>query len=91
VAVQDFGIGIEQDHLPHIFDRFYRVNDPEEKTYPGLGIGLHIVHEIVTRHEGTMSVVSEKGKGSIFRFSLPYAPIQRKNSPIPLDKENAVI
>lgn len=73
VSVQDFGIGIAQEHQPHIFDRFYRVNDPEERTYPGLGIGLHIAYEIIKRHGGTMRVVSEKGKGSLFCFTLPYA------------------
>ena len=73
VSVQDFGIGIAPEHLQHIFDRFYRVNDPEEKTYPGLGIGLHIAHEIIARHNGTMGVVSTKGQGSTFCFTLRYA------------------
>ena len=72
VSVQDFGIGIAQKHQQHLFDLFYRVNDPEEKTYPGLGIGLHIAHEIIKRHNGTISVVSEKGQGSLFQFTLPY-------------------
>jgi signal transduction histidine kinase len=71
VSVQDFGIGIEKEHLAHIFDRFYRVNDPEEKTYPGLGIGLHIAHEIIKGHDGTLTVESEKGQGSLFSFILP--------------------
>jgi len=71
VSVQDFGIGIAKEHQQHIFERFYRVNDPEERTYPGLGIGLHIAHEIVVKHGGTMHVTSEKGKGSIFCFTLP--------------------
>ena len=56
----------------NIFNRFYRVSDPEEKTYPGLGIGLYISHEIIKRHGGDLTVVSEKGKGSLFRFTLPY-------------------
>jgi PAS domain S-box-containing protein len=72
VSVQDFGIGIEQEHINHIFNRFYRVSDPEEKTYPGLGIGLYITHEIIKRHGGTLTVESEKGQGSIFSFTLPY-------------------
>ncbi len=72
VEVQDFGIGIEKEHQGHIFDRFYRVSDPEERTYPGLGIGLYIAHEIIKRHKGELWVVSEKGKGSLFRFRLPY-------------------
>ena len=71
VSVQDFGIGIEKEHLNHIFDLFYRINDPEEKTYPGLGIGLYIAHEIIKRHGGTLTVESEKGKGSLFSFTLP--------------------
>ena len=71
VSVQDFGIGIEKEHLHHIFDRFHRVSDPEEKTYPGLGIGLYIAHEIIQRHRGTLTVESEKGKGSLFAFTLP--------------------
>ena len=72
VSVQDFGIGIEKEHLNHIFDRFHRVSDPEEKTYPGLGIGLYIAHEIIQRHNGTLAVESEKGQGSRFSFTLPY-------------------
>lgn len=73
VEVQDFGIGIDEEHQSKIFNRFYRVNDPEEKTYPGLGIGLYLSHEIIKRHGGNLSVVSEKGKGSVFRFTLPYS------------------
>jgi PAS domain S-box-containing protein len=72
VSVQDFGIGIEKEYLNHIFDRFHRVSDPEEKTYPGLGIGLYIAHEIIQRHNGTLTVESEKGKGSRFSFTVPY-------------------
>jgi len=72
VTVQDFGIGIEKKHVAKLFDRFYRVSDVSEKTFPGLGIGLYISQEIVKRHGGRITVVSEKGKGSQFSFSLPY-------------------
>jgi signal transduction histidine kinase len=72
VSIQDFGIGIDREHQGNIFNRFYRVSDPEEKTYPGLGIGLFISHEIIKRHGGDLKVVSEKGKGSRFLFALPY-------------------
>ena len=72
VSVQDFGIGIDTEHQANIFTRFYRVSDLEEKTYPGLGIGLYIAHEVVKRHGGDLTVVSEKGKGSVFRFTLPF-------------------
>jgi signal transduction histidine kinase len=71
VSVQDFGIGIEREHLNHIFDRFHRVSDPEEKTYPGLGIGLYIACEIIQRHGGMLTVESKRGEGSVFSFTLP--------------------
>lgn len=71
VSVQDFGIGIDQAHHQKIFERFYQVTDPEEKTYPGLGIGLYISSEIVARHEGRMWVESQKGQGSTFFVTLP--------------------
>ncbi len=71
ISVQDFGIGIAQEHQNKIFERFYQVTDPEEKTYPGLGIGLYISHEIVKRHNGQMWVESEKGKGTTFHVTLP--------------------
>jgi PAS domain S-box-containing protein len=71
VSVQDFGIGIEKSHHEKIFERFYQVTDPEEKTYPGLGIGLYISNEIVARHHGRMWVESRKGEGSTFSVALP--------------------
>jgi PAS domain S-box-containing protein len=71
VSVRDFGIGIAKEHQHKIFERFYQVTDPEEKTYPGLGIGLHITSEIVKRHGGQMWVESKKGEGATFHFTLP--------------------
>ena len=71
VSVQDFGIGIGEEHQPKIFERFYQVTDPEEKTYPGLGIGLYLSSEIIQRHEGAIWVESKKGKGTTFHFALP--------------------
>lgn len=72
VSVQDFGIGIDSEHLNKIFLRFYRVSGSEEKTFPGLGIGLYLSQEILKRHGSNMTVESEKGNGSLFRFTLPY-------------------
>lgn len=71
VAVQDFGIGMEDSHLNRIFERFYRVYDTTDKTFPGLGIGLYISSEIVKRHGGKLWVESNIGKGSTFHFSIP--------------------
>jgi signal transduction histidine kinase len=71
VAVQDFGIGIAEEHWPRIFAQFYRVSDPSERTFPGLGIGLYISSEIVRRHGGTIRVASEVGAGTTFTVALP--------------------
>ncbi|MDQ2652312.1 MAG: ATP-binding protein [Chloroflexota bacterium] len=71
LEVEDFGIGIAHEHLPHLFDRFYRVSTPDEKTFPGLGMGLYIVQEIVHRHGGDLQVESTAGRGSCFRVTLP--------------------
>jgi PAS domain S-box-containing protein len=71
VSVQDFGIGISESYQQSIFQRFYQVNEPAEKTYPGLGIGLYIASTIIERHKGRLWVQSRKGEGSIFHFSLP--------------------
>ena len=71
VSVQDFGIGIDETHHQNIFQRFYQVSDPEERTYPGLGIGLHISKEILDRHAGRITVKSRKGEGATFTVSLP--------------------
>ena len=71
VSMQDFGIGIAQSHQEKLFERFYRVYSEKDQTYPGLGIGLYIAHEIIQRHGGKMWVDSVEGKGSTFSFSLP--------------------
>src|SRR4029078_6824229 len=54
VSVIDFGIGMSNEHLEKIFERFYRVYDNTDKTFPGLGIGLYISSEIVKRHGGKL-------------------------------------
>jgi PAS domain S-box-containing protein len=71
VSVKDFGIGIEEKDHEKIFERFYRVGGKEEQTFPGFGIGLFIAKEIIQRHDGIIGLVSQKGKGSIFTFTLP--------------------
>jgi two-component system, OmpR family, phosphate regulon sensor histidine kinase PhoR len=71
VSVQDFGIGISKEQQKKVFERLYQVTDPKEKTFPGLGMGLYISKEIIKRHKGNIWVEGEKGKGSIFFFSLP--------------------
>jgi PAS domain S-box-containing protein len=71
VRVQDFGIGVDPRYHQKIFERFYQVTDPEERTYPGLGIGLYISKQIIEYHHGQISVQSRKGEGSTFSVALP--------------------
>jgi PAS domain S-box-containing protein len=70
VCVRDFGIGINPQKLPHLFDRYYRV-DSFGHQFSGLGLGLYISSEIITRHNGKIGVDSEVGGGSNFWFSIP--------------------
>ena len=70
VEVQDFGMGIAAEQQSRIFSRFYRV-DELAAHISGLGIGLYISKEIITRHQGQLNVVSEPGKGSTFWFEIP--------------------
>lgn len=70
-CVQDFGVGIPKEDKEKIFERFYRVSEVGQETYPGLGLGLFISSEIIRRHNGNIWVESERGKGSTFCFSLP--------------------
>jgi heavy metal sensor kinase len=73
LRVEDTGEGIPAEHLPHIFDRFYRVRGPGEQASPekGLGLGLSFVSWIVRAHGGTVDVQSEPGKGTQFIVKLP--------------------
>jgi signal transduction histidine kinase len=71
VSVKDFGEGISDDEQAHIFDRFYRGENPTKITYPGLGLGLYISSEIIKRHHGKIGVKSKQGKSTTFYFTLP--------------------
>jgi signal transduction histidine kinase len=71
LVVEDDGVGIAPDHLPHIFDRFYRV--PSADPDKGLGLGLSFVAWIVEAHGGTIDVQSELNHGSKFTVRLPAA------------------
>ena len=72
-SVQDFGIGIPKDQQDKIFQKFYRVTGRNLETYPGMGLGLYIVKDIVARHNGKAWFESEEGEGSTFYFSIPIA------------------
>jgi len=70
VVVTDTGIGIPPEHLPHVFDRFYRV-DPARGAEGGTGLGLAICRSIVDAHQGRLDVESTAGQGTTVILSLP--------------------
>lgn len=76
ISVHDSGVGIPQEVLPHIFERFYRVPGIEVQTGSsvGLGLGLYISNQIVERHGGRIDVQSIPDKGSVFSVMLPLCP-----------------
>ncbi len=71
LMVQDFGPGIAAEHLPRLFDRFYRVDTSRNSATGGTGLGLAIVKAVVTGMNGSVAVDSEVGKGTAFRVRLP--------------------
>ncbi len=70
IRVQDLGRGIEKQHLPRLFERFYRVDKARSRRFGGTGLGLAIVKHIVQAHGGKVSVQSTVGKGSTFEIRL---------------------
>ena len=73
IAFRDSGIGIDPRHLPHIFERFYRVDESRNRAIGGTGLGLAIVKAIAEAHRGRIDVVSTREVGSTFTVTLPLA------------------
>jgi signal transduction histidine kinase len=71
LTVADNGIGISEENLPKIFERFTRVDTARSKKSGGFGLGLAIAKEIIDIHEGKVTVVSKVGEGTVFKISLP--------------------
>ncbi|HHL40783.1 MAG TPA: HAMP domain-containing protein [Deltaproteobacteria bacterium] len=77
LTVRDTGCGIAEEDLPHVFDRFYRVDKARTREVGGAGLGLSICKEIVESMKGTIEVRSVYGKGSVFTVRLPLAGAER--------------
>ena len=71
VSVADTGPGIPREALPHIFDRFYKADEPGGERKGSMGLGLAIAKRILELHSGEISVVSEERQGTRFQFDLP--------------------
>lgn len=84
LRVQDTGIGISEEELPKLFERFYRVSDSHGRSYEGTGIGLALVQELVKLQGGSIEVVSKVGEGTTFIVSMPLGTVhtngERKQS-----------
>jgi two-component system phosphate regulon sensor histidine kinase PhoR len=77
LCVRDEGCGIARNHLPRLFERFYRVDKGRSRELGGTGLGLAIVKHIVQAHRGRVSVDSRPGEGSTFRIHLPASQSER--------------
>ncbi len=71
LTIQDFGVGIAPEHLPRLFERFYRVDKARSRQSGGTGLGLALVKHIIQAHHGNIEVQSVKGEGTQFKINLP--------------------
>jgi signal transduction histidine kinase len=79
VFVKDTGIGIPEKAIPNLFTKFFRAHSGLNSGNPGTGLGLFIAKSILERHEGTISVQSKEGVGSVFSFTIPKWSEKRLN------------
>jgi two-component system phosphate regulon sensor histidine kinase PhoR len=85
IRVKDCGCGIDEKHLPRLFERFYRVDKARSRELGGTGLGLAIVRHIALAHRGTVSVESKLGAGSTFCLRLPLSCPRLSPNPAPSD------
>ena len=76
ISVRDSGVGIREEHIPYIFDKFVQVDDAPGRRYNGSGLGLAVVKELVAAHGGSIWVESKLGEGSAFTVRLPIGDIE---------------
>jgi two-component system phosphate regulon sensor histidine kinase PhoR len=83
LSVADHGVGIPEDHLPHIFEKFHRVDNRATREVYGTGLGLYVSKSIVEAHGGTIWAESALNKGSVFHFTLPFSYRQSQGDQAP--------
>jgi signal transduction histidine kinase len=86
LTVKDTGVGIRNDQLLHIFERFYRIEDSQGRSYEGSGIGLALIQELVKLHHGDIQVESTFGQGTCFTVNIPVG-----KSHLPADKIQEIV
>lgn len=91
IHVTDEGLGIPQDNLPLLFQKFYRVDNSDRREIGGTGLGLAIVKEIMERHSGDVEVTSVYGQGSTFTLRLPYVDEGEKLMDVRHDRNQQVV
>lgn len=82
IRVSDTGIGIAPNHLPRLFERFYRVDKARSRESGGAGLGLAICKSFIASHQGRIEVASEPGRGTVFTVDLPTAASDPLPGPI---------
>jgi signal transduction histidine kinase/DNA-binding NarL/FixJ family response regulator len=90
LSVTDTGTGISAEDLPHIFDRFSRVENARRRSHEGSGIGLALARELVEMHGGSIGVESSLGKGTTFTVFVPFGQTHLKHDSILSSSENPV-
>lgn len=84
VSIIDEGIGVSPEHYDHIFERFYRVHNTSTQQYSGIGLGLFVTREIITKHGGRIWFMNNQSIGTTFNFTLP---IFLRATPYPLNAD----
>jgi signal transduction histidine kinase len=79
VRVCDRGIGIDEADLDHVFTKFFRTRESQERAIQGIGLGLAIAKAIVDAHGGRLTVASSPGLGSTFEMSLPGGAVENRS------------
>jgi two-component system OmpR family sensor kinase len=91
LTVKDTGCGIAAEHIPHLFERFYRIDAGRSRRHGGSGLGLAICRSLVEAHNGTITCESKLGEGSVFKVCLPIASdVEVPVIEVPVDGESHV-